>query len=431
MRDNLDPDQFRASRPLRILMLSWDFPPAGTGLPGRRVHRLAAALVAAGHEVTVVTRHAAGCPPRECRDGVRVVRAAADPPLFPLTGAATPAATVAVNHALTRAGLRAAGSAAVDLVHAQDDLVTHAAVTLKEHLDRPLVATMHATVAGRCQARPPDELSGCVQPIGYWLGREAARVLVPSGYLGGEVARLLDVPAAKIEVVPGGVDPGAYRATPNAVAAARWRYAGAGPLIGYVGRLVPEKGVRDLVAALPALRAAHPGLRAVVAGDGPYRQHVQEQVRALRLHRAISFTGHLAEADLPALLGALDALVVPGAEEPFGTVALEAAAAGTPVAVAASGGLTEIVEPGVTGVTFAARDPAALAAAVAGPLDDPDRASGLAAAARRTVADRYGWATVARRTVEAYATALRQAPAFHPDGAPPVAVPKVNLLAAP
>jgi glycogen synthase len=401
------------SRPLRVLMLSWEFPPVVVGGPGRHARHLSAALVAAGHEVTVVTRHAPGAPLEEYIAGVRVVRAPADPPLFPLSESSMPALlawTMADNHTLTRAALRAAETGGFDLIHAHDWPVTYTSVTLKEHLDRPLVASIRATGPGRHQGWPPGEMNRCVHSIEYWLGHEASRVLVCSGYLRSEVTGLLDLAADRVDVVPNGVDPAAWHAAPGAVAAARWRYTGSGPVIGFAGRLVYEKGVQDLIAALPRLRARHPGLRLVIAGDGPYKHELADEVRGRRLQRAVSFTGFLGAADLAPVLAAMDTVVVPSIYEPFGMVALEAAAAGAPLAAAATGGLTEIVEPGVTGVTFPAEDPDRLAGAVGGLLADASLAARVANQARAMVAERYAWATVARRTVEAYGTAIRQEP---------------------
>src|SRR5690242_13917462 len=88
-----------ASRGLRILMLSWEYPPVLVGGLGRHVHALATALAAAGHRVTVVTRHGPDSPLDERRDGVRVVRAPQDPPVVPLTTASLLAWTMAFNHA--------------------------------------------------------------------------------------------------------------------------------------------------------------------------------------------------------------------------------------------------------------------------------------------------------------------------------------------
>jgi glycogen(starch) synthase len=417
-------------------MLSWEYPPVVVGGLGRHVYALSTALVAAGHEVTVVTRHAAGAPLEEYHEGVRVLRAPEDPPLFPLTTPTLLAWTMAFNHALTRTGLRAAATGGYDLIHAHDWLVTHTAVTLKEHLDLPLVATIHATEAGRHQGWLPEEMNRCIHSVEWWLGHEACRVLVCSSYMRWEVTRLLDLPAERVEVVPNGVHSSAWHATPRAITAARSRFAGAGPLLGYAGRLVYEKGVQDLVHAIPHLREQHPGLRVVIAGDGPHRPELQGEARKLKLHRAISFTGFLSEAELPAVLAATDAVVVPSIYEPFGMVALEAAAAGAPLAVASTGGLNEIVEPGVTGVTFPAKDPRGLADAVGNLLSDETLARRVAAKARSMVAKRFSWGTVAARTATVYQAGVREAPGYEArqaaaaiaGGRPQIVVPDGNLL---
>ncbi|BCJ63080.1 glycosyltransferase family 4 protein [Polymorphospora rubra] len=436
MSPNAEVFDLRSPQRQRVLMLSWEYPPVVVGGLGRHVHALSVALAAAGHEVTVVTRHAPGAPLEEYADGVRIVRAPEDPPLFPLATPSLLAWTMAFNHTLTRAALRAAESGEYDVIHAHDWLVTHTAVTLKEHLDLPLVATIHATEAGRHQGWLPDEMNKCIHSVEWWLGHEAGRVLVCSEYMKWEVTRLLEMPASRVEVIPNGVDDRAWRARPRAVAAARARFAGDGPLLGFAGRLVYEKGVQHLVNAVPELAGRHPGLRVVIAGDGPYRPELQDETRRLGLDDTISFAGFMNETQLPAVLAATDATVIPSLYEPFGMIALEAAAAGAPLAVAATGGLAEIVEPGVTGVTFPHSDPGALAGAVDSLLGDAAFARRVARQARSMVSERYGWSTIAARTAAAYASAqrdndsftARQAAAQLAGGRPRVVVPEGNLL---
>ncbi|MFJ8204456.1 glycosyltransferase family 4 protein [Micromonospora chalcea] len=425
-------------RTRRILMLSWEYPPVLVGGLGRHVHALSVALAAAGHEVTVVTRHAEGAPLEEYADGVRIVRAAEDPVTFPLATGSLLAWTMAFNHTLTRAALRAASSGAYDVIHAHDWLVAHTAMTLREHLDVPLVTTIHATEAGRHQGWLPEEMNRTIHGVEHWLAGESGRVIVCSGYMRDEVGALFGVDAARVDVVPNGVEPHRWRVPASAVAAARTRFAADGPLVTFAGRLVYEKGVQHLLAGLPRLRDRHPGLRAVIVGDGPYRADLEAEVHRLGLGGTVSMPGFLGGADLPAVMAASDCFAVPSIYEPFGMVALEGAAAGAPLAVARTGGLAEIVEPGVTGMTFAPHDPDGLVEAVHALLSDRDRARVLARRARAMVHERYGWAAIASRTAAAYAAAIAGDPSFTAararhrmtHGRPTPRVPEGNLLTA-
>ncbi|MFB9239194.1 glycosyltransferase family 4 protein [Plantactinospora siamensis] len=431
MTPNEPAGDIHPARPQRVLLLSWEYPPVLVGGLGRHVHALSVALAAAGHDVTVVTRHADGAALDERVDGVRVLRAPEDPVTFPLATSALLAWTMAFNHTLLRTALRAADAGRYDVVHAHDWLVAHTAVTLADHLRLPLVTTIHATEAGRHQGWLPGELNRTIHSVEHWLAHESDWVIVCSGYMRDEVTRLFGLPGERVTVVPNGVDDRAWRARPHAVASARRRYAGPGPLVGFAGRLVYEKGVQHLVGAVPRLRDRHPGLRVLIAGDGPYRPQLQEQADRLRLGQTVRFVGFLGEAQLPAVLGATDATVVPSLYEPFGMIALEAAAAGAPLAVSATGGLAEIVEPGVTGVTFPHSDPDALAGAVDTLIADEGFARRVARRARSMVAERYGWSSVAARTCSVYARTARLG---SPGGSEPVVrprlvIPEGNLLA--
>ncbi|MGW4156840.1 glycosyltransferase family 4 protein [Micromonospora chersina] len=397
MSADADVIDIQPARHQRVLILSWEYPPVLVGGLGRHVHALSVALAAAGHEVTVVTRHAEGAPLEEYAEGVRILRAAEDPVRFPLATDSLLAWTMAFNHTLTRTALRAAESGAYDVVHAHDWLVAHTAVTLAEHLDLPLVTTIHATEAGRHQGWLPAEMNRTIHGVEHWLSNASARVIACSGYMRDQVARLFDVPAGRIDVVPNGVDDRAWHARPRAVSAARARFA----------------------------------------GDGPYRDELVDQARRLRLADTVRFAGFLDATQLPAVLAATDATVVPSLYEPFGMIALEAAAAGAPLAVADTGGLAEIVEPGVTGVTFPRGDPDALAGAVDRLLGDEVFARRVARRARTMVAERYTWSAIAARTAGSYATARREHGAFQARRAAAllagdrsaVAIPDGNLLA--
>jgi glycogen(starch) synthase len=378
-------------------MLSWEYPPLIVGGLGRHVDALSRELVAAGHEVCVVTRGSSDVVD-EVREGVRVRRSASDPIELDFTTESLLAWTQAFEHGLIRAALPVVRRWRPDVIHAHDWLVTQSAVTLSQVIERPVVATVHATEAGRHQGWLPAPLNRAVHSVERWLVHEADRAIACSTFMCDEVARLFDV--ERVEVVPNGLDADAWRAPARARLTARTRYAGDGPLLVIAARLVHEKGVQVALAALPRLRREFPGIRLVVAGTGPMADDLQRQ--AQRLGDSVQWAGFVPERELAALLGAADTVLVPSLYEPFGLVALEAAAAGAPLAVADTGGLRDL---DFAGARFAPDDPGALAEAVAGLLRDRPTARRLAARAQRRVRRDYAWAAVAEQTAGVYAAA--------------------------
>jgi glycogen(starch) synthase len=177
------------------------------------------------------------------------------------------------------------------------------------------------------------------------------------------------------------------------------------PLLLYIGRLEYEKGVQDLIAALPRIRRSHPGARLAVAGTGTAADLLSATARSHRVLRSVAFLGHLPDDELATLLAAADAVVLPSRYEPFGIVALEAAAAGAPLATSTAGGLGELVVDGKTGVTFPPGDVAALAAAVGTVLTDPQGAARRARTARARLTVDFDWANIAAATAAVYASA--------------------------
>ena len=178
--------------------------------------------------------------------------------------------------------------------------------------------------------------------------------------------------------------------------AAPWpsREDGGGPVVGFVGRLIPQKGALDLVKAAPAIRAARPDVRVVVVGDDPYEDEDPEYAVAVRASADVHHVGRVAEA--AGILGQLDVLVLPSRQEPFGTVVAEAMAAGTPVVATSVDGLPELVTDGLTGALVEPGDTAALAVAVLRVLEQ----RGAMSTAARQAAERFGADAYAVRVEE-------------------------------
>ncbi|BBU23650.1 transferase [Mycobacterium xenopi] len=392
-------------------MVSWEYPPVVVGGLGRHVHHLSTALAAAGHDVVVLSRRPTGTDPSthpssdEINEGVRVVAAAQDPHEFTF-GADMMAWTLAMGHAMIRAGLalKKPGtnrSWRPDVVHAHDWLVAHPAIALSEFYDLPMVSTIHATEAGRHSGWVSGALSRQVHAIESWLVRESDSLITCSASMREEITELFGPGLAEITVIRNGID------------ADRWPFATRRPRTGppellYVGRLEYEKGVHDLITALPRIRRSHPGTTLTIAGDGTQQDWLVEQTRKHRVRKAVNFVGHLDHHELLAALHRADVAVLPSHYEPFGLAALEAAAAGTPLVTSNIGGLGEAVIDGQTGLSCPPRDVARLAAAVRAVLDDPDAAQQRALAARQRLTSDFDWRTVAQETTQVYLAAKRR-----------------------
>jgi glycogen synthase len=399
---------------MKVLMASWEYPPVVIGGLGRHVHHLATALAAAGHEVVVLSRRPSGTDPSthpstdEISEGVRVVAAAQDPHEFDF-GRDMMAWTLAMGHSMVRAGLslrtKASGRRArawrPDVVHAHDWLVAHPAVALAEFYDVPMVSTMHATEAGRHSGWISGPISRQVHALESWLVRESDSLIACSASMRDEIAELFGPGLAEIQVIRNGID------------AARWPFALRRPHPGpprliYVGRLEYEKGIHDAIAAMPRIRRSHSGTTLTIAGEGTQLDWLREQARTHRVLKAINFVGRMDHSELVALLHGSDAIVLPSHYEPFGIVALEAAATGTPLVTSTAGGLGEAVISGQTGMSCAPHDVAGLATAVRAVLDDPAAAQHRAIAARERLTSDFDWQTVARETAQVYLSAKRR-----------------------
>ncbi|WP_156426674.1 glycosyltransferase family 4 protein [Mycobacterium sp. IS-3022] len=395
---------------MKILMVSWEYPPVVIGGLGRHVHHLATALAEAGHEVVVLSRRPSNTDPSthpstdDMAEGVRVIAAAQDPHEFDF-GSDMMAWTLAMGHAMVRAGLgirdRRGRSWCPDVVHAHDWLVAHPSIALAEYFDVPLVSTIHATEAGRHSGWVSGRISRQVHAVESWMVHESDSLITCSRSMSDEIAELFGPGLAETRVIRNGID------------VARWPFAERKPRVGparllYLGRLEYEKGIHDAIAALPRIRRTHPGTTLTIAGEGTQQDWLVEQARKHKVLKATSFAGHLDHDALVRMLHTADAAVLPSHYEPFGIVALEAAATGIPLVTSNVGGLGEAVINGQTGVSYPPRDVAALAAAVRSVLDDPHAAQQRAIAARERLTSEFEWHEIADETAQVYLAAKRR-----------------------
>ncbi|MCH8861250.1 MAG: glycosyltransferase [Proteobacteria bacterium] len=169
----------------------------------------------------------------------------------------------------------------------------------------------------------------------------------------------------------------------------RDRYTPAGgPLLLFVGRLIPEKGCSDLLAAVSVIARTHPDMRLLIAGDGPEKAALEARTLVLNVERQVVFLGWLPRDELADIYHAADIFVaaptrvVGGAVEAFGLVFVEAALAGLPTVSTHSGGIGDVVVDGETGFLVGEGAYGDLAAAVVYLLENPDRSAQMGGAAR-------------------------------------------------
>jgi glycogen(starch) synthase len=393
---------------LRVLLVSWEYPPIVEGGLARAVRKLSEALVAdTGAEVHVLTRGGEHGPLDEVRHGVHVHRVRE--PHYPTALPEFVGWVARMNHDLLERGRELAEEHDFDLVHGHDWLVAVAAKRLADRAGCPFVTTIHATEHGRHQGwvhRPPQS---DIHRTERWMANVADGVFVCSHYMRDHVADVFGLDEGRITVTPNGIDPGDLQPVQD-LDALRARFAAPDEkLVLLVGRLVYEKGFQHALEALAGpdgVIARVGAVRFLVAGSGTHEWELKDQAHRLGLMEHGTFLGWIGDDVLHSLYRIADLTVVPSIYEPFGLVALEAMASGCPCIVADTGGLREVVPNERVGLRFTASDPSALGRMVRRVLTDDALRDRLVAQASEHVL-RFDWGDVARQTADGYSGLLR------------------------
>ena len=390
---------------MKILMLTWEYPPRIVGGIARVVHDLSKRLIKDGHEVTVVTyRDSADVPEYENDKGVNVYRVdnyMIHPNNFidwimQLNFNLVSKATEIINK-----------EGGFDVIHAHDWLVTYAAKTLKNAYDIPIVATIHATEAGR-NSGIHDETQRYINDTEWLLTYEATEVIVNSNYMKNEIQRLFGLPFEKINVIPNGINLSNFTGIERDYDFRRQYAMDNEKIILYVGRLVYEKGIQHLIAAMPKILSNYHDAKLIIAGRGGMMDELKAEARNLGLGNKIYFTGYLDSKQVQKMYKCADVAVFPSTYEPFGIVALEAMLAGVPTVVSDVGGLNEIINHGVDGMKSYAGNPNSIADSVTALLKDHQLAANVSKKAKQKVKEQFNWEKIAQDTHFTYEKAICQ-----------------------
>jgi D-inositol-3-phosphate glycosyltransferase len=388
---------------MRLAVLSMHTSPlaqAGTGDGGGMnvyVRQLCAALARSGLECDVYTR--AESPRQDAvvdvEPGLRVHHVAAGP-LAPVAKEDLPEVVEEFTEGVLTRIERGHPADAISANYWLSGLVGHA---LKHRLDLPLVSTFHtlARVKAEGDVDPARRTRAELEVMGC-----SDAVLASCTVEADQIAALYGADPERIEIVAPGVDHAFFSPGHRPQARRALGLADGGPMLLFVGRIQPLKGLDVAVQALAQLTPSFPDSFLVVVGGPSGREGRIEMERISKLAADLGLAGRIRTVApqpherLSTFYRAADACLVPSRSESFGLVALEAAACGTPVVASAVGGLRTLVDHGRTGFLVDGRDPADFAAFTAELLHHPNLAGAMSrrAAAR---AREYTWSEAAGR----------------------------------
>ncbi|MDB5817281.1 MAG: glycosyl transferase family 1 [Rhizobacter sp.] len=400
---------------LRIALISEHASPLATiggidsGGQNIYVANVARALARAGHHVDVFTRRddAALAPIVDMRPGVRVIHITAGPASF-----------VAKEQLLGHMGefTRACeqflrNSVPYDVVHANFFMSGLVAMRLKESLGLPFVMTFHALGAVRREHQAEtDGFPASRIGIERAIVRYADTIVAECPQDEADLVRLYDADPDKIAMVPCGFDPAEFSPIDRQQARSVLGLHADDFIVLQLGRLVPRKGIDNVIRAVGRLDVGIPARLLVVGGDErePNEERTPEIARLRRVaadsrvSSKVQFVGHRSRAELGTFYAAADVFVTTPWYEPFGITPLEAMACGTPVIGSDVGGIKYSVEPGVTGFLVPPRDPYALAQRLAELHANPAMARAFGRAGIRRTRSMFTWERVAENLAKVY-----------------------------
>lgn len=388
---------------MKILMLTWEYPPRVVGGISKVVYDLSHKMVKEGNEVTVVTyRDGDNVKYYENDKGVEVYRV--DNYMIRPNNFIDWIMQLNFNM-ITKTNEIINKNGKFDVIHAHDWLVAYSAKSIKESYNIPLISTIHATESGR-NSGIHDETQRYINDSEWMLTYESSEVIVNSNYMKNEVQRLFGLPYDKINVIPNGVNLQLF-SNVNIDYDFRRQYAMDNEkIILYVGRLVYEKGIQNLIAAMPKVLDRYHDSKLIICGRGGMIDELREQVKYLGIENKVYFAGYCDSKKMQKMYKCADVAVFPSTYEPFGIVAIESMLSGTPTIVSDVGGLNEIIEHGVTGMKSYAGNANSIADSVLVLLFDPKLCANISQNAIKKVKENYNWSKITDSTYYVYQLAI-------------------------
>lgn len=339
----------------------------------RFIELLGAGLVARGHAVTVVTNEEQ-ISGRLAECGM-VVRHC---PLYP--------SSVGNLVRSTNLLVRLVRDEQFDILLSTHRFTTIVGKFVSHITHAPLIATLHE------RSRNLDRFAG------LWTGQTT---VVPSDALKDDLVARLHLEPNRIRVIPNGIPP-SNPVQPEKIAMLRasLRLRSDCPVVGYVGRLSPEKGVLILIESVGLLRDRGVFFQTLIVGDGVDGAMLKQRVQQMKLDDRITFVG--SRTDAPELMAVMDIVALPSLHESFGLVILEAMSASRPVIGTRVGGIPELIQEGITGLLVPPQSPQTLADAINRLLANPELCQKMGDAGRRYAKTEYSADVMVERYLDLF-----------------------------
>lgn len=388
---------------MRIMMLSWEYPPRIVGGIARVVHDLSHNFARQGHEVHVITYQEGDTKEFE-KDGDVYVHRVAN---YPINANNLIDWVMQLNFCMIEKAadvIKEFGK--FDVLHAHDWLVAYAARALKRTYKLPLVATIHATESGRNKGIH-NSSQGYVNDVEWMLTYEAGNVICNSYFMKNEIRNLFGKPVENIHVVPNGININKFDGQERDWEFRRNYASDDEKIVLFAGRIVNEKGIQVLFNAAPKILANYPNVKFVIAGRGPCMDDLKGLADYLGISQKVYFTGYLNDKQITKMYKCADIATFPSLYEPFGIVALEGMLAGCATVVSDAGGLNEIVSHGIDGMKSYADNPNSLADSILEVLFDEQLCKQIAKNAHEKVVKEFNWDTISKNTMKVYKETIK------------------------
>ncbi len=383
---------------MKILHLTWEYPPRIIGGISRHIFYLSQELADLGNEVYIITLDFPNTPLEEHLNNVHIYRVKVEFPSYDfLTW------VYAFNHFFEKKV--AMLSQSYDIIHIHDWLVALAGISLKYFLKKPLLLTLHSIEKGRVGSIS-SPVSLVIDSIEWWATYEAKKIITTTNFMKQEIISHFKVPDNKIEIIFNGIKVEDFDINVDKIEVKRrLGFSENCKIVLFIGRITEQKGIKYLIEAAPLVLKNNNNVRFVIIGDGWQINEIKQRINDLNLGWAFRLTGHIDDHNLKQILKSSDVLVAPSIYEPFGIVALEGMAAGIPVIVSDIGGFREIVENNVDGLRINPFNVHELASAILSIINNENFATYLVNNAKNKVL-KFSWKEVARKTLEVYKSVL-------------------------